>query len=106
MSVLLKSKGFLLQDSLSAGAERKLANVRQVEVFGSGTAKRHRWIDPPGTLHSRRKSARSSGSGSAELLRATTHSPRAPLDNFQAEDINLLKLGAIFSWMSTLTGGD
>ena len=33
---------FLLQDSLSAGAERKLANVRQEEVFGSGTAKRHR----------------------------------------------------------------
>ena len=42
MSVLLKSKCFLLQDSLSAGAERKLANVRQEEVFGSGTAKRHR----------------------------------------------------------------
>ena len=42
MSVLLKSKCFLLQDSLSAGAERKLPNVRQEEVFGSGTAKRHR----------------------------------------------------------------
>ena len=110
MSVLLKSKEFFAarqpecwrreeaSQRASGGSVRKWHRkaTQKMEEISTSYEVAPR-IDRSGTLHPRRKSVQSSSSGSAELLRATTHSPHAPLGNLEAEDINLRKVGTIFS---------
>ena len=110
MSVLLKSKEFFAarqpecwrreeaSQRASGGSVRKWHRkaTQKMEEISTSYEVAPR-IDRSGTLHPGRKSVQSSSSRSAELLCATTHSPHAPLDNLEAEDINLRKVGTIFS---------